>query len=239
MSSSSRVAVRVWGELACWTRPEYKAERVSYELMTPSGARGVLEAIFWEPQMAYLIDHIAVVRRGCWISLRRNEITEVVNVTDVPRWQSGSKPVRYIQAGGGAPDAAQRNMLALADVEYVISAEVVLSPRAEPPRDNVGKYLEEFRRRARRGKCAHRPCLGMREFVANFEGVDPSDGTQAAPWNEDLGLMLYDVFDPGLRQRSERVTPQPVFFHARVGDGVLDCHPDRINLIRSLTKEVS
>ena len=148
------VSVRVWGEFACMTRPELKAERVSYPVLTPSAARGVLEAIFFEPQMFYIIHEIGVVRRGRWFSFRRNEVSKVVSLRDAARTMdgSGSGGLAPIQAGGGAPDATQRGMLALADVEYLITAEIRLTRRAEPLRDNLDKYLDLFVHRAIEGQ---------------------------------------------------------------------------------------
>ena len=148
---------------------------------------------------------------------------------------SGSGGLAAIQAGGGATDATQRGMLALADVEYLITAEIRLTRRAEPPRDNLDKYLELFIHRATRGKCFHQPYLGCREFDAHFAYVpDPSTiSLCAGDWpKEDLGLMLYDVFDPRDRDSGQSARPTPVFFHAEIRDAKLDCHPDRVQLIR-------
>ncbi len=196
--TSPLVTLRVWGDLACFTRPEMKVERVSYPVPTPAAARGILEAVFWEPQMYYVVDSIRIIRKGRWLSVRRNEVTRVI-----APGRSGYSPIR---AGGGAPDAAQRNMLALADVEYLLSAEVRLTQLAAPGRDTVPKYLAEIGRRARQGKCFHRPGLGMREFAADFEWEPDPDAALArrsgelmqepAAYSEDLGLMLYDVFGP-------------------------------------------
>jgi CRISPR-associated protein Cas5d len=231
------VAVRVWGEFACFTRPEMKVERVSYPVPTPSVARGILEAIFWEPQMHYLIDSIGVVKRGKWFSFRRNEVSKVISLEAARAWMTGKKPFEPIEAGGGAADAAQRNMLALADVEYVITAEVRLTRQARPPADNVWKYVEQIRARAARGKCAHRPALGCREFAADFDLVpDPTAVALDVQFNDDqLGIMLYDVFDPRQRESERHVNPRPVFFRARVAAGRLDCHPERVDLIRPAT----
>src|SRR4051794_26302478 len=122
MKTQNLVSIRVWGDFACFTRPEMKVERVSYPLITPSAARGILEAIFWEPEMSYLIDHILVVKKGCWFTFRRNEVQKVINIREAQSWMKGTTTVKPIEAGGGAPDAAQRSMLALAGVEYVITA---------------------------------------------------------------------------------------------------------------------
>lgn len=204
MNSENLVTLRVWGDFACFTRPEMKVERVSYPLITPSAARGVLEAVFWEPQMLFWIDSIRVVQRGKWISVRRNEVTKVISL----------KEPKPIMAGGGAADGTQRNMLALSGLEYLITAEIRLSSLAHPPKDNIGKYRDEFRRRAQSGKCHHRPGLGMREFAADFDWeADPQaalirrrdelaqSGNEHFPWSEDLGLMLYDVFNHDGREQ--------------------------------------
>lgn len=229
------IALRVWGDFACVTRPELKSERVSYALLTPSAARGVLEAVFYEPQMMYLIHEIGVIKKGRWFSFRRNEVSKVVSFRDADRAMRANSVLAPFQAGGGAPDATQRGMLALADVEYLITAEIRLTRRADPPRDNLGKYRDLFAGRASRGKCHHRPYLGCREFDAHFAYVpDPSAvAVCASDWpREDLGLMLYDVFDPRDRETGQSAQPAPVFFHANVRNARLDCHPDRVTLVR-------
>lgn len=206
MKPPNLITLRVWGDFACFTRPEMKVERVSYPVMTPSAARGVLEAVFWEPQMFYLIDSIRVVKRGRWVSFRRNEATKVISLDSAKTWMSAPEKVVPINAGAGADtDGTQRNMLALQDVEYLISAEVRVTPLANRPEDKLEKYLDEIERRASSGKCFHRPGLGMREFAADFEWeTNPDVALQrraaelkqpAGQFNEDLGLMLYDVFD--------------------------------------------
>jgi CRISPR-associated protein Cas5d len=225
------VSVRVWGEFACFTRPEMKVERVSYRVPTPSAARGVLEAIFWEPEMYYLIDSVTMVRPGKWFSFRRNEVQKVVNMPAALRWTAGREEVEPIRAGGGADDAAQRNMLALADVEYVFTAEVRLTKAGKEKGENTAKYVEQLMWRAQKGKCAHRPALGFREFAADFDLVEKLPEVPNG-LSEDLGLMLYDVFDPTNREIERNVSPRPVFFVATVKNGRLDCHPDRVRLIR-------
>jgi len=228
------VSIRVWGEFACFTRPEMKVERVSYGLPTPSAARGILEAIFWEPQMYYLIDSISVVRRGRWFSFRRNEVQKVISVDAARGWMTGKRAFEPIESGGGVPSAAQRNMLGLADVEYVIIAEIRLTKQADPRTDNIPKYVEQVRSRAVHGKCAHRPALGCREFSADFDLVeDPGTVSLDIGFNDEPGIMLYDVFDPRERATTRYVQPRPVFFRPRVVSGRMDCHPDRVPLIRS------
>ncbi|MCK6501737.1 MAG: type I-C CRISPR-associated protein Cas5c, partial [Nitrospira sp.] len=211
MKPPNTITLRVWGDFACFTRPEMKVERVSYPVITPSAARGILEAVFWEPQMFYLIDSIRVVKRGRWVSFRRNEVTKVISLDSAKTWMHSPEKTSPIQAGGGADDGTQRNMLALQDVEYLVSAEVRTTPLANRPEDKLEKYLAEIERRTRAGKCFHRPGLGMREFAADFEWEDDAEaalqrrhtelGKAAAQFSEDLGLMLYDVFDH--RQRGQ------------------------------------
>jgi len=217
MNTTNLITLRVWGDFACFTRPEMKVERVSYPVMTPSAARGILEAVFWEPQMYYLIDSIRVVKRGQWISIRRNEVTRVISIDSAKTWMHSPEKVSPIHAGGGAEDGTQRNMLALQNVEYLITAEVRLTPLAQAPRDNLAKYLREIEGRARAGKCFHRPGLGMREFAADFDWEPDPDAAltrraaelgQPSTINEPLGLMLYDLFDHRARSAGFRwLTP--------------------------------
>ena len=202
MNNENRITLRVWGDFACFTRPEMKVERVSYPVITPSAARGILEAVYWEPEMFYLIDTIHIIKRGFWFSTRRNEVQSVISIGKAQSWMNGTKAVSHIHAGGGAEDGTQRNMLALRDVDYLITAEVRLTDlgKANPSRCNLSKYLDQIRRRAVSGKCFHRPCMGVREFDAFFEYVENADAffaqSDAVPIKyEPLGLMLYDVFD--------------------------------------------
>jgi CRISPR-associated protein Cas5d len=270
MNAQNLVHLRVWGDFACFTRPEMKVERVSYPIITPSAARGVLEAVFWEPQMYYLIHQITVLRhtagrreygKGRWVSFRRNEVTQTIKPGVAQKWMKTPQSFEPIQAGGGADDATQRNTLALAEVAYLISAEVCLSSLACQPRDNLGKYRDEFRRRAKGGKCHSRPVLGCREFSADFDWLEKSNDVLRFPWpEENLGLMLYDVFHPDDRHRgfawfnagqdyaelaweaplvaeaSQRghfgriATPRACFFRANIKDSVMDCHPSAVEI---------
>ena len=275
MKSENLVHLRVWGDFACFTRPEMKVERVSYPIITPSAARGVLEAVFWEPQMYYLIHQITVLRhtvggreygKGKWLSFQRNEVCKTVNLNTAGRWMHEPAEFSPIMAGAGSGkgNIAQRNTLALQNVAYLISAEVCLSELANPPRDNPRKYLEEFQRRARSGKCHYRPSFGCREFAADFDGVENPGSLARYSWSEeDLGIMLYDVFHPlerrggfawfnasqnyaeldyepslvdPARQRGhfgQPVTPRACFFHAKVLNGELKCHPEEVTILPS------
>jgi CRISPR-associated protein Cas5d len=209
------VSIRVWGDFACFTRPEMKVERVSYPIITPSAARGILEAIFWEPQIHYLIDSVRVVKKGRWVSFRRNEVTSQVSLASAKTWMRSPERFSPIQAGGGAADGTQRNMLALADVEYILTARIGITKIGMTGgRHNLKTYLDEIERRTKRGKCFHRPAFGIREFAADFDWEpDPQaalerrvgEMTPGNNWrliwpDEDLGLMLYDVFDHRQRE---------------------------------------
>lgn len=260
------INVRVWGDYACYTRPEMKVERVSYPMMTPSAARGILEAIFWKPQMLYLIDSIMVIKRGVWTSFRRNEVTKRISLSQAKSAMAGTGEISTIKAGGGAADATQRNMLALQDVEYIITAEIALSDLGKHSNQVLPKYKAEIERRVRAGKCFHRPSLGVREFSADFDWVEnPNDFSLETPWSENLGLMLYDVFSYKERAVGFRfldgedyadgqvplfatempknkktkpisdgvlVKPSASFFRAKVEESVMDCHPNRVEIIQ-------
>jgi|CXWL01.1.fsa_nt_gi CRISPR-associated protein Cas5d len=263
--SDNLITIRVWGDHACFTRPEMKVERVSYPVMTPSAARGALEAIFWEPEIYYLIDSIHIIRRGRWFSFRRNEVISVISIDNAKTWMKSPEKVSPIRAGGGAPDGTQRNMLALEGVEYLITAEMHLSDIGRKRGHPIRTYRTEIERRAKSGKCYHRPYLGVREFAADFDwendaqvALERRSAELGKNWQniwpeEDLGLMLYDVFDHEQRTEGFRwltkeeqpkektaprwegslVKPEAVFFQANIKDSRLDCHPQRIRLARN------
>lgn len=246
------VNLRVWGDWACFTRPEMKVERVSYPVITPSAARGVFEAIFWEPQIYYLIDSIRVIKRGVWASVKRNEVQDQISIRNAQQWMSNPDKLTLIIAGAGEnTSGTQRNTLALQNVEYIITAEVCLSELGKKSGQTLQKYLKEIQSRAKRGKCFHRPYLGVREFAADFDWVDdPASAFQIRldeigskhSWHEQLGLMLYDVFDHDRRAtgfkwtdtstEGEYIKPSAYFFKAEIKDSILDCHPSRVQIIR-------
>ncbi len=265
--NNNLINVRVWGDYACFTRAEMKVERVSYPIVTPSAARGILEAIFWKPQMFYKICSIKVISRGDWTSFRRNEITKRVSLSQAKSAMAGKKEISTIKAGGGATDATQRNMLALKDVEYIITAEVCLSDLGKHQGQVLPKYKEEIRRRTESGKCFHRPSLGVREFAADFEWVEnPDEFPPETIWKEEnLGLILYDVFShkeravgfrfldaedfandyvPLFKTKTPKkkkgksltdgilVEPSASFFRAEIKDNIMDCHPNRVEIIQ-------
>ena len=207
MRDTPPLQVKVWGEFACFTRPEMKVERVSYPVMTPSAARGILEAIFWKPEFDWRIREIRVLKDIRMFSILRNEINSR---------QSHRSAKGWIENGGGYfadDDRAQRHTLGLRDVAYVILADMELRKHADA---DIAKYRDQFRRRVQRGQCVHRPYLGCREFAADFgepNGEKPIDRT------EDLGRMLGDL----VYQGNGRATP--VFFEARLENGALYVPP--------------
>ncbi len=190
------VRVKVWGDFACFTRPEFKVERVSYPIMTPSAARGVLEAIFWKPEFTWRVRAVHVLEPIVHFSIQRNEVSSRMS----PR------------AGGlSIADArTQRHTLALRDVAYVIEADVEL-PDGRPY--EAAKYRDQFRRRGAQGRCFHRPYLGCREFSAYFAEPSPAD-TGLSTLSQDLGLMLLDV-----EYREDGNEPR--FLAARIESGVM------------------
>ena len=211
MAESFRLLV--WGERACFTRPEMKVERVSYDVMTPSAARGILEAIHWKPAIRWVVQRIHVLRPIRFESFRRNEVGSKVPA----RAAATAMGTGDLSGLGLAVDAdrQQRAMLHLRDVAYGIEARFEMTDRAGPE-DNPGKHAEMFRRRASRGQCFHRPCLGVREFPADFELVQAFPATELAEGerDRDLGWMLHDIdYAEGRTSR---------FFRARMEGGVID-----------------
>ena len=160
MENSSLLTVKVWGDFALFTRPEFSAERVSYQILTPSAARGILEAIFWKPEMSWQVREIHVLKPIRSFSILRNEINNHQSERAVAGWQKTG-------AGGGYyadSDRAQRHSLCLRDVAYVIKADIELKAHE----NNLVKYRDQFRRRVTRGQCHHQPYFGTREFSAYF-----------------------------------------------------------------------
>ncbi len=207
--TSVPIWLRVWGERACFTRPEMKVERVSYDVMTPSAARGVLEAILWKPQMRWIVERIDVLKPIRKASVRRNEVGQRASVDNLLAAMAG----RSARLGIDIEDARQqRAAVILRDVDYLVHARIGLAERAGSD-DPVAKYVEMFRRRAARGQCFHRPYLGTREFAAEFALVDTNPPAPIAD-TRDLGWMLYDIDYSGAK-------PMSLFFEARLVAGSL------------------
>ena len=210
------VRLHVWGDYACFTRPEMKVERVSYDVMTPSAARGVLDAIHWKPGVRWTVDRIHVLRPIRFESFRRNEVAGKVSVANVRRAMRGgaAKGVHtYI-----GEDRQQRASTLLRDVAYVIEAHFELA-RPARPEDTEGKHLSMFNRRASKGQCFHRPYLGTREFAADFALVEDEMPVSILPEEQrdrDLGWMLHDI---------DHESGEARFFRAQLRDGVVDVPP--------------
>ncbi len=207
------VKLHIWGDYACFTRPEMKVERVSYDVITPSAGRGILEAIHWKPAIRWVIDRIHVLKPVRFENIRRNEVGSKVSARNAKMaMNSGSLAGLHLIVD---EDRQQRATLALRDVAYCIEAHFEMTPKAEAG-DNEAKHLEMFRRRAARGQCYHRPYLGVREFPADFELVEafPETSLPESQRERDLGWMLYDIdYARGMEAR---------FFRARLDNGVID-----------------
>ncbi|HEV2365239.1 MAG TPA: type I-C CRISPR-associated protein Cas5c [Caulobacteraceae bacterium] len=210
------VRLHVWGERACFTRPEMKVERVSYDVMTPSAARGILEAIHWKPAIRWVVDRIHVLKPVRFQSIRRNEVGDKASAVLAERAMRAGTT-----SGLGLvveESRQQRAALVLVDVAYVIEAHFELTDKAAAD-DSSAKHLSMFNRRAAAGQCFHRPCLGTREFPADFEFIAadallPKSQLAEEQRNRDLGWMLRDIdFAHGNRSQ---------FFRARLAEGVVD-----------------
>ncbi|MBS0357169.1 MAG: type I-C CRISPR-associated protein Cas5 [Proteobacteria bacterium] len=202
--------LEVSGPFACFTRPEMKVERVSYDVITPSAARSVFEAILWKPQIRWRITRIEVLNPIRWINLRRNEVGAVVSTRNVQQ---------ALNAGSGTlgldieDERQQRAGLFLRDAAYRLHAELLLSPKANDP---LVKYTEMFTRRATKGQCVNQPYLGCREFAAAFRLVaDTTTERPAIGETRDLGWMLHDL------DFTNPSAPQPRFFRAELKNGVI------------------
>jgi CRISPR-associated protein Cas5d len=210
--AATDVRLHVWGDWACFTRPELKVERVSYDVLTPSAARGILEAIHWKPQIRWVIDRIQVLKPIRFETIRRNEVGSKIPAAKVAQ-SMGAGTIDDLMLVV-EDDRQQRAATVLKNVAYVIEAHFERTPRwDDPTRDSEAKHLDMFNRRVARGQCFHRPCLGTREFAADFA---PPDAHTPAPIAEtrDLGLMLLD-----LEYRPGGTTPR--FFRARMVNGVI------------------
>lgn len=215
------IRLLVSGDHACFTRPEMKVERVSYDVMTPSAARGILEAIHWKPAICWVIDRIRVLEPVRFQSIRRNEVGH-----KMPAGAVGSAMKRGTLDGLALhvdEDRQQRAATVLVKPAYVIEAHFEMTGRAGAD-DNEGKHLDTFNRRAARGQCFHQPCLGTREFAARFELIEPT-APPPTPFEEhaslgfgqprDLGFMLWDIDHAAPGKPS-------MFFRARLSDGVME-----------------
>lgn len=208
------VKVKVWGDYALFSRPELKVERCSYDVITPSAARGILEAIYWHPGLRWVIDKIYVKNPIRFTSVRRNEVKSKISASNVLQVYNGAEKPLYISS---KEEIVQRASILLCDVCYVIEAHFEMTEKANQS-DNPGKFKDIIMRRLRRGECYHMPYFGCREFPAQFCLYEEEEVSTAYD-NEkerDFGYMLYDL------DYSDRENIQPMFFRAIMKKGVLD-----------------
>jgi CRISPR-associated protein Cas5d len=234
------ITLHVSGDLACFSRPELRVERLSYDVITPSAARGILEAIYWKPQIAWRIDRIHVLEPIRFTTIRRNEVAvKASERTARTAMNTGTGDVGILVED----HRQQRAATLLRDVGYIIEAHFdILDRRFErgggemPEREAAGKHLDMFNRRARGGQCFQQPYFGTREFPARFalvEGELPVSRLPEDQRNRDLGLMLHDILyvpDPKggtiiESNQRRRVRAEPRFFRAALKDGVLEVPP--------------
>ncbi|MDL1978965.1 MAG: type I-C CRISPR-associated protein Cas5c [Deltaproteobacteria bacterium] len=205
------VKLRVWGEYACFTRPEMKVERVSYDVMTPSAARGILEAIYWKPAISWVVDRIHVMNPVRFDNIRRNELAGKLPVGTIKKaMKDGHSPVEvFIE-----DNRQQRAAMVLKDVFYVIEAHFEFNGDED---NNAAKHKEIFDRRARKGQCFHHPYLGCREFPAHFELIEDGTPQSKLAGKQDLGWMLHDIdFNNNMEAK---------FFRAVMQNGIIDVPP--------------
>lgn len=211
------ICLKVWGEYACFTRPEMKVERVSYDVMTPSAARGLIESIYWHPGIRWVVDRIHVLSPIRFTSIRRNEVKSTVSLSKARTVMERGQGDLYLDT---SQDIQQRASLLLRDVRYVIEAHFDMVPEKAAPGDNPGKFQDIVTRRIARGQFYHQPCFGCREFPAHFA---PCGDIPPCPdelrGERDLGYLLYDM---------DYTNPEDIralFFRAVLLDGVLHVPP--------------
>lgn len=209
------ISVEVWGDYACFSRPELKTERVSYDVMTPSAARGLLDSIYWHPGMRWVVDRIHVCAPIRFTNIRRNEVKDIISARNARAAMESGEEI-YLAT---SESIQQRAAMVLRDVRYVIDAHFEMTARATPT-DNPGKFQDIMRRRVEKGQFYHQPCFGVREFPAQFK---PCEELPPCPegltGEKDLGWMLLDL------DYSDRENITPRFFRAALRDGVLEVPP--------------
>lgn len=207
------IRLEVWGGYALFTRPEMKVERVSYDVMTPSAARGLMEAVYWHPGMRWSVDRIHVCSPIRFTNLRRNEVKATVSARSARTVMERGTGDLYLCT---PENIQQRASMLLRDVHYVIEAHFDMTDRAAPG-DNPGKFQDIIKRRVRKGQFYHQPYFGCREFPVNFKLCEQiPDCPESLKGERDLGWMLWDM------DYTDPENIQPMFFRAVLRDGVLD-----------------
>lgn len=239
------ITLHISGDFACFTRPEMKVERVSYDVITPSAARGILEAIYWKPQISWVIDRIHVLKPIRFTNIRRNEVGAKASAPSAAAMR-GEKVALLGMCADDPKNRQQRAATLLRDVSYLIEAHLDIRDRRfekngpeRPANEVAGKHLDMFKRRASKGQCFHQPCLGTREFPARFTLIE--DDTPLPPCelppeqlNKELGWMLHDLAylpadkkakDSFLTGQGKRVRTEPRFFNAKLDNGIISVPP--------------
>lgn len=206
------IAVRVRGSYALFTRPEMKVERVSYDVMTPSAARGIIEAVYWKPAIRWIIDKIHVLNPIEFTNIRRNEVSDKASESEARSRMNGSRKPFYVSA---VDARQQRASMVLKNVDYVIEAHFVLTDKVGPE-DTVEKHYNIALRRLRKGQHFSAPSLGTREFGASVELIEDEPLPISALGDRELGWMLYDL------DFSDPADIKPRFFKAEMHAGVID-----------------
>ena len=207
------VKLRVWGDYALFTRPEMKVERVSYDVITPSAACGILEAIYWKPAIRWIVDKIHVLKPVRFDNIRRNEVASRVSLNK--KDMEGNHTVCIF--ADDSKIRQQRASMVLRDVEYIIEAHFEFTSKDDT---NEGKHMDMFKRRAAKGQCFHRPYFGCREFPVSFEWCNE---LPKSPFigEQDFGFMLHSIdFDND---------NTPSFFRAVMRDGIIDCRQEVVS----------
>jgi len=205
------IKLKVWGDYACFTRPEMKVERVSYDVMTPSAARGILESIYWKPAITWVVDRIHVFTPIRFDNIRRNELAGKLALGTIKKAMNDgvSRVETFIEN-----DRQQRAAMVLRGVSYVIEAHFEFTGSED---NNAAKHKEIFDRRARKGQCFHHPYLGCREFPAHFELVEDDLPQSKLTGKQDLGWMLHDIdFQNNMEAK---------FFRAEMRNGIIEIPP--------------
>lgn len=232
--------LEVWGDFACFSRPELKVERFSYPIITPSAARGIFDAIYCKPnkdptqaQFRWQITKIEMLEPVAYIALRRNEVDSVASIANVKKWMRGSAEAQPLMVS----QAQQRQTMALKNVRYRITGEVRPFPRHASKQQSLEA---QFIRRATQGKCFHQPCFGCREFPAYYRYVKHeglNDEREPFDYTQDLGMILYDVFDLRVPNDSFAL-PFISVFRAKIENGVLDIPPyDSDEVLKPITEK--
>jgi len=204
------IKLKVYGDYACFTRPEMKVERVSYDVITPSAARGIIEAIYWKPAIRWVIDRIYVINEIKFTNVRRNEVSQKISSSNVKTAMTGG----LLELYQIAPEIRQqRASMILKDVCYVIEAHFEMTKKAGVE-DTPEKHYNIALRRMRQGQCYHQPCLGTREFAANFEIVEGETPESFYSGKMDLGWMLWDI--------DFQNEMAPIFYRPIMKDGIIE-----------------